>query len=61
LEVRVLPAPPRSLAQTEISRLFANGPELAGIDARIFVPAKGVVPVGRPMRSHRRDSALEAS
>ena len=30
LEVRVLPAPPRSLAQTEISRFIANCPELAG-------------------------------
>ena len=36
LEVRVLPAPPRSLAQTEISRLVANSPELAGIRARIL-------------------------
>jgi hypothetical protein len=31
LEVRVLPAPPRSLVQTEISRLVPNSPELAGI------------------------------
>jgi 7,8-dihydropterin-6-yl-methyl-4-(beta-D-ribofuranosyl)aminobenzene 5'-phosphate synthase len=31
LEVRVLPAPPRSLAQTEISRFIANRRELAGI------------------------------
>ena len=36
LEVRVLPAPPRSLVQTEISRLVANSPELAGIRARIL-------------------------
>jgi hypothetical protein len=36
LEVRVLPAPPRSLTQTEISRLVANSPELAGIRARIL-------------------------
>jgi hypothetical protein len=36
LEVRVLPAPPRSLAQTEISRLVANSPELAGIRVRIL-------------------------
>jgi hypothetical protein len=36
LEVRVLPGPPRSLAQTEISRLVANSPELAGIRARIL-------------------------
>ena len=35
LEVRVLPAPPRSLVQTEISRLVANSPELAGIRLRI--------------------------
>ena len=27
LEVRVLPAPPRSLTQTEISRFNANSPE----------------------------------
>ena len=36
LEVRVLPAPPRSLTQTEISRFSANRPELAGIRARIL-------------------------
>jgi hypothetical protein len=30
LEVRVLPAPPRSLTQTEISQFIANCPELAG-------------------------------
>jgi hypothetical protein len=34
--LRVLPAPPRSLTQTEISRLGANSPELAGIHARIL-------------------------
>src|SRR6516225_10486733 len=31
LEVRVLPGPPRSPAQTEISRFSANSPELAAI------------------------------
>jgi hypothetical protein len=36
LEVRVLPAPPRSFVQTEISRLVANSPELAGIRVRIL-------------------------
>jgi Nitrogen regulatory protein P-II len=36
LEVRVLPTPPRSLAQTEISRLVANSPELAGIRQHIL-------------------------
>jgi hypothetical protein len=36
LEVRVLSAPPRSLAQTEISRLVANSPELAGIRPHIL-------------------------
>ena len=36
LEVRVLPAPPRSLTQTEISRFIANSPELAGIRRRIL-------------------------
>jgi hypothetical protein len=36
LEVRVLPTPPRSLAQTEISRFSANSPELAAIRARIL-------------------------
>jgi hypothetical protein len=36
LEVRVLPAPPRSLTQTEISRFSANSPELAAIRARIL-------------------------
>jgi hypothetical protein len=36
LEVRVFSAPPRSLAQTEISRLVANSPELAGIRAPIL-------------------------
>jgi hypothetical protein len=35
-EVRVLPAPPRSLTQTEISRFIANSPELAGIRRRIL-------------------------
>jgi hypothetical protein len=30
LEVRVLPAPPRSPTQTEISRFIVNSPELAG-------------------------------
>jgi hypothetical protein len=35
-EVRVLPAPPRSLVQAEISRLVANSPELAGIRVRSF-------------------------
>jgi hypothetical protein len=35
LEVRVLSSPPRSLTQTEISRLIANNPELAGIRAGI--------------------------
>ena len=35
-KVRHLPAPPRSLTQTEISRLIANNPELAGIRARIL-------------------------
>src|SRR5690349_2252629 len=34
-QVRVLSAPPRSLTQTEISRLIANNPELAGIRAGI--------------------------
>jgi hypothetical protein len=38
LEVRVLPAPPRSLTQTEISRFSANSPELAGILARVLSP-----------------------
>ena len=36
LEVRVLPAPPCSLTQTEISRFMANSPELAEIRARIL-------------------------
>ena len=36
LEVRVLPAPPRSPAQTEISRFRANRSELAAIRARIL-------------------------
>jgi hypothetical protein len=36
LEVRVLPTPPRSPAQTEISRFSANSPELAAIRARIL-------------------------
>jgi hypothetical protein len=36
LEVRVLSTPPRSLTQTEISRLVANSPELSGIRARIL-------------------------
>jgi hypothetical protein len=36
LEVRVLPAPPRSPAQTGISRFSANRPELAAICARIL-------------------------
>jgi hypothetical protein len=36
LEVRVLPAPPRSRHQTEISRFFMKSPELAGIRARIL-------------------------
>ena len=36
LEVRVLPSPPRSPAQTEISRFSANSPELAAIRARIL-------------------------
>src|SRR4029077_21030136 len=31
--VRVLPAPPRSRTLTEISRLFAKSPELAGLRA----------------------------
>jgi hypothetical protein len=35
-EVRVLPAPPRSPAQTGISRFSANRPELAAICARIL-------------------------
>ena len=35
LEVRVLPAPPRTPAQTEISQFSANSPELAAIRARI--------------------------
>jgi hypothetical protein len=38
LEVRVLPAPPRSPAQTEISRFSAKSPELAAIRARILSP-----------------------
>jgi len=33
LEVRVLPTPPRSRYQTEISRFFMKSPELAGIRA----------------------------
>jgi hypothetical protein len=36
LEVRVLPAPPRSPAQTGISRFSANRPELAAIRAHIL-------------------------
>ena len=36
LEVRVLPAPPRSPAQTEICQFNANRPELAAICARIL-------------------------
>ena len=36
LEVRVLPAPPRSLKQTEISPFGVKSPELAGIRARIL-------------------------
>ena len=52
LEVRVLPAPPRSLKQTEISGFGVNSPELAGIrvltESRInatfrFSPALHVV------------------
>jgi hypothetical protein len=35
LEVRVRPAPPRSLAQTEISQFITNSPELARIRLRI--------------------------
>jgi len=37
LEVRILPAPPRSLALSEISCLLPNGPELAGSAVRILV------------------------
>jgi hypothetical protein len=36
LEVRVLPAPPRSPAQTGISRFSVNRPELAAICAHIL-------------------------
>ena len=36
LEVRVLPAPPRSPIQTEISRCHANSAELAGFRAGAF-------------------------
>jgi hypothetical protein len=36
LEVRVLPAPPRSRHQTEISRFFVKSPELAEIRARVL-------------------------
>ena len=36
LEVRVLSGPPRSLAQTEISRFFMKSPKLAGIPVRIL-------------------------
>jgi hypothetical protein len=36
LAVRVLPGPPRSPGQTEISRFFMKSPELAGIRARIL-------------------------
>jgi hypothetical protein len=36
LEIRVLPAPPRSRAQKGISRFSANRPELAAIRARIL-------------------------
>jgi hypothetical protein len=36
LQVRVLPGPPRSPAQTEISQFNANRPELAAICARIL-------------------------
>jgi hypothetical protein len=36
--VRILPAPPRSPTQTEISRFSANSPELAGILARVLSP-----------------------
>jgi hypothetical protein len=38
LEVRVLPAPPRSPAQTGISWFSANRPELGAICARILSP-----------------------
>ena len=38
LEVRVLPAPPRSPAQTEIFQFSANSPEPAGIRAPILAP-----------------------
>ena len=38
LEVRVLPAPPRSLAQTEISPFIANSAELAGFRVRFPPP-----------------------
>jgi hypothetical protein len=36
--VAQLPGPPRSLAQTEISRFVANSPELAAIRACILSP-----------------------
>jgi hypothetical protein len=39
LEVRVFPAPPRSLTQTEISRFSAKSPEPAGIRAPISLSA----------------------
>jgi hypothetical protein len=39
LEVRVLPAPPRSLAQTEISRLVLNSPRTSGDSCTRFVSA----------------------
>jgi hypothetical protein len=57
LEVRVLPAPPRSLAQTEISRFVANSPELAAIRIRNLAPlplssvACGLLPKRSPPSS----------
>jgi hypothetical protein len=45
LEVRVLPAPPRSLTQTEISRLIANNPDCVCDDLQAWraAPAQPVV------------------
>ena len=40
LEVRILPAPPRSHPLGEISRLLPNGPELAGSAVSVPVSAE---------------------
>jgi hypothetical protein len=40
LEVRILPAPPRTLSNWKISQRLAKGPQLAGFDVGISVSAE---------------------